>query len=274
MMPRGDFHTHSTYDDGKSTLEEMAAAARSLGLTHFGFSGHSYARGDEDYCIPREKVEEYLAQARELQRRYAGEMEVFVGLELDFFGEKPQGLDYVIGSVHSVAGPDGRRWWVDESAAAARRAVEEAFGGDWYRYTDAYYDLAAQLPEKTGCDWIGHFDLVSKFNQQDPRFDEESPRYLKRALEAMEHLAAQGVCFEVNTGAITRGYRAVPYPTLTMLRRLRELGGEVILNSDAHHTSHLCGFFREAEELLREAGFTHRNIWTRGGFQAVGLLEQ
>ena len=36
---RGDFHTHSTLDDGKSSLEEMAAAARAAGLTHFGFSG-------------------------------------------------------------------------------------------------------------------------------------------------------------------------------------------------------------------------------------------
>ena len=39
---RGDFHTHSTLDDGKSSLEEMAAAARAAGLTDFGYSGHSY----------------------------------------------------------------------------------------------------------------------------------------------------------------------------------------------------------------------------------------
>ena len=49
---RGDFHTHSTLDDGKNSLEEMAAAARAAGLTHFGFSGHSYCPLEEDYCIP------------------------------------------------------------------------------------------------------------------------------------------------------------------------------------------------------------------------------
>ena len=132
----------------------------------------------------------------------------------------------------------------------------------------------AQLPEKTGCDWIGHFDLVSKFNQQDPHFDEESPRYWKRALEVMECLVKQGMCFEVNTGAITRGYRTVPYPAKTMLRSLKDLGGEIILNSDAHHTGHLCGGFQQAEELVKEVGFTHVNVWTRDGFQAVGLLER
>lgn len=36
-MLLGDFHTHSTLDDGKSTLEEMAAAAYDFGVTHFGF---------------------------------------------------------------------------------------------------------------------------------------------------------------------------------------------------------------------------------------------
>ena len=151
---RGDFHTHSTLDDGKNSLEEMAAAARAAGLTHFGFSGHSYCPLEEDYCIPREKIPEYLARARAVQARYAGEMEVFVGLELDLLGERPEGLDYAIGSVHTICGGDGRHFAVDESPETARQCVEEFFGGDWYRYTDAYYDQVALLPERTGCDWI------------------------------------------------------------------------------------------------------------------------
>lgn len=77
-------------------------------------------------------------------------------------------------------GGDGRHFAVDESPETARQCVEEFFGGDWYRYTDAYYDQVALLPERTGCDWIGHFDLVAKFNERAPAFDEESPRYLRR----------------------------------------------------------------------------------------------
>ncbi len=271
-MILADYHTHSTLDDGKSTLGEMAEAAWAMGLERFGFSGHSYCPGQEDFCLPKEKVAEYQETARALQREYEGRMEIFVGMELDFYGEKPEGLDYIIGSVHNLA-LDGAFRAVDESPEISRQTVNEFFGGDWYRYTDAYFDLVAQLPERTGCSWIGHFDLVSKFNQRDPRFDEESPRYLRRALEVLEHLTKQRMCFEVNTGAITRGYRTVPYPAKTMLRRLREMGGEVILTSDAHHASHLCGSFSEAESLVKEIGFTHVNIWTRDGFQAVGLGE-
>lgn len=269
-MRRGDFHTHSLFDDGKSSLEEMAAAAHSMGLTRFGFSGHSYGRYDEDFCIQKERVQEYLDNARALQRRYAGEMEVFVGLELDLYGERPEGLDYVIGSVHGVL-QDGVHYAVDKSPEDSVRAVREGFGGDWYRYTDAYYDLVATLPDVTGCDWIGHFDLVTKFNEVAPSFDQESPRYLHRAMEVMEYLVKRGTAFEVNTGAVARGYRSGAYPAKGLLSRLRELGGEIILNSDAHHASQICFGFEQAELAIREAGFDHINLWTGNGLQPVGL---
>ena len=269
-MLAGDFHTHSTLDDGKSTLADMAAAAYQLGLPRFGFSGHSYCPWEEDFCMPKEVVGEYLSTARELQKAYAGRMDVFVGMELDLYGECPQGLDYIIGSVHGLF-RNGVFYPVDESAESARRAVNEAFSGDWYQYTNAYFDLVAQLPQKTGCNWIGHFDLVSKFNQQDPAFEEESPRYWRRALEVLETLSQQGMCLELNTGAILRKYRTVPYPTERFLRRWKEFGGEIILNSDAHHISHLCGSFSEAKKLVKEIGFTHINIWGKNGFQAIGL---
>ena len=269
-MYRGDFQTHSVLDDGKSTLEEMAAAAHGMGLTHFGFSGHSYGRYDGDFCIPNGRVQEYLDTARALQRRYAGEMEVFVGLELDLYGEKPEGLDYVIGSVHGVI-QNGVHYPVDKSPEDSLRAVREGFGGDWYRYTDAYYDLVATLPDVTGCSWLGHFDLVTKFNEQVPAFDEESPRYLRRAMEVMEYLVKRGAAFEVNTGAVARGYRNGAYPAPRLLRHLRELGGEIILNSDAHHASQVCFGFSQAESAIRAAGFDHTNLWTRNGLMPIGL---
>lgn len=70
-MLLGDFHTHSTLDDGKSTLEEMAAAAYDLGLTHFGFSGHSFEEYGQDFCLPKKNVPIYLETARN-SRRHTG----------------------------------------------------------------------------------------------------------------------------------------------------------------------------------------------------------
>ena len=199
-------------------------------------------------------------------------MEVFVGMELDYFGENPGGLDYVIGSVHCVKQGDAA-CYVDECSQASQRAVDEYFGGDWYRYTDAYYDLVADLPRKTGCQWIGHFDLVTKFNEQAHTIDEDSPRYLRRALEAMEYLVKQGVAFEINTGAVARGYRTTPYPGNALLRQLKEFGGEIIVNSDCHYAPQLCFGFDQAVELAQAVGFTHTNLWTRDGLRPVSWDE-
>ena len=130
-MLLGDFHTHSTLDDGKSTLEEMAAAAYDLGLTHFGFSGHSFEEYAQDFCLSRANVPVYLETARKLQEEYRGQTEIFVGLELDYFGEKPEGLDYVIGSVHGLRLGEGQCVYVDASAQDSKRAGDECFAGDW-----------------------------------------------------------------------------------------------------------------------------------------------
>lgn len=272
-MLLGDFHTHSTLDDGKSTLEEMAATAYVLGLTHFGFSGHSFEEYGQDFCLSQANVPVYVQTARKLQEEYRGRMEIFVGLELDYFGEKPEGLDYVIGSVHGLRLGEGQCCYVDASAQDSQQTVDEYFGGDWYRYTDAYYDLVADLPRKTGCQWIGHFDLVTKFNEQVHTIDEDSLRYLRRALEVMEYLVRQGVAFEVNTGAIARGYRTTPYPGSILLRRLKKFGGEIILNSDCHYAPQLCYGFEQAVELAQEVGFSHTNLWTKDGLCPVSWDE-
>ena len=143
----GDFHTHSTLDDGKSPLADMARAAWEKGITYFGFSGHSFDENGQDFCLSRANVPVYLETARALQAEYRGRMEILVGLELDYFGEKPQGLDYVIGSVHGI--PLGNEtFYVDEGAQRSRRAVEEHFHGDWYAMTRAYYDLVPTCPER------------------------------------------------------------------------------------------------------------------------------
>ena len=116
------------------------------------------------------------------------------------------------------------RMSAQELSEYARKCVEELFGGDWYRYTDAYYDQVAFLPERTGCDWIGHFDLVTKFNERAPAFDEESPRYLRRRWRSWS-----------TWSALVRRLRSIPGPwpgdtgPLPILRKnfcaLRELAG-------------------------------------------------
>ena len=41
-FPNMNFHTHTTYCDGKETAEQMVQAAIAKGFTRLGFSGHGF----------------------------------------------------------------------------------------------------------------------------------------------------------------------------------------------------------------------------------------
>ena len=115
-------------------------------------------------------------------------------------------------------------------------------------------DESADVIARTHADLIGHFDLITKYNEKNALFDEESPRYLDAAFSALDALLETGRPFEVNTGAISRGYRSRPYPALPLLRRIAQKGGRVVLSSDSHSAKTLCAHFAEATALCESVG--------------------
>ena len=166
---------------------------------------------------------------------------------------------------------DGRLYNVDESPETTGRLIDEVFSGDAYAMTRAYYDNVAKIPRLTGCSIIGHFDLVTKFNEKQPMFDEQDKRYLDAALSVMEYLVKQDMIFEINTGAISRGWRTEPYPDMRLLRALYDMGGRIMLNSDSHHRDTVAYGFELAKRRAKEAGFSSSVLLTENGFLETAL---
>ena len=68
-------------------------------------------------------------------------------------------------------------------------------------------------------------------------------------MEAIWALKGKIPLFEVNTGAISRGYRTSPYPQMEFLRELHICGFCAVITSDCHDAEKLdCGFELAAEE--------------------------
>ena len=247
-----DYHVHTTFSDGKNTPEEMVLAAMGRGMTAIGFTDHSYTAFDESYCIPRGKTAEYRAAIRALQDQYAGKLRVLCGLEQDLYAAEPAaGFDYVIGSVHYMRfGEDYVP--VDEGADLLRAAAERYCGGDLYRVAETYFATVARVAEQTGCDLIGHFDLIAKFNEDGSLFDESDPRYKNAAMEALDRLLAAKKPFEINTGAMSRGYRTTPYPARPWMEYIRARGGRLVLSGDSHSADTLCWEFDRFASLADE----------------------
>ena len=170
-------HTHSTMCDGKNTLAEMAAAAFAAGAASFGASGHSHTPMPEDKgCVLPADMTAYRAEVLRLREMYRGRMDVLLGIELDNCADvTAEGFDYWIGSAHRLQGPDGRWYTVDWDAETLTACRDGAFGGDGLAMAERYYDqvrrMAARRPTI-----LGHIDLVTKFNEGTPLFDESSPQ--------------------------------------------------------------------------------------------------
>jgi len=249
-MAYSDLHTHTTFSDGKNTPEEMVLAAIGLGMDAIGFSDHSYTPFDTGWCMPKGRAGEYRAHIAALKEKYGHRIRILCGIEQDVYSAEPtDGYDYVIASAHYARA--GRRYIpVDESAATLTRAARRHFKGDIYALIEAYYDSVSLAAGVEGASIIGHFDLVTKFNEGGQLFDQNHPRYIAAWQRAADALLPLGLPFEINTGAISRGCRTSPYPAPPILDYLRARGARFILSGDSHSCAALCHAFPKWEHLL------------------------
>lgn len=250
-----DFHVHSTYCDGKNSLEEMVRAAIDLKMTRLGFSGHAYTDFDNSYCMTLENTQKYAEDIARLKEKYKDKIRILCGLEMDYFSAPPTiKTDYLLGSVHYVK--NGENYCeVDNSETQMCSDVKRYFDGDLYAYAEVYFAQVGDVINKTKADIIGHFDLVTKFNEGNKMFDTSNTRYVAAAKAAIDKLILTGKPFEINTGAMSRGYRTEAYPEMQFLKYIKEKGGRVILSGDTHAAENLCYRFEEYEHIAKDMGF-------------------
>ncbi len=138
MIKKVNYHTHTSFCDGKHMPEEMVKAAIEKGFSIIGFSGHSYTSFDERYCMSKEGTQEYIREITRLKEVYKGQIEVFCGLEADYFAcVNKSDFDFLIGSVHYVQ-KNGVFYSVDSSREHFVRAVSEGYNGDVYAFIEDY----------------------------------------------------------------------------------------------------------------------------------------
>lgn len=255
-MKKINLHSHTTYCDGLNCAEDMVLAAIDKGFAIFGFSGHSYLDFDDSWCMSQENTEKYFSEIQYLKEKYKNQIEILCGIEQDYLSEAPvDQYDFVIGSVHVIP-KDGEYISVDYTSESLIEKIDKHYAGDALAFAEDYFEMVGNVHKKTKCHIVGHFDLLTKFNEKTPIFDTSHPRYIQAAEKALSKLLADKVIFEVNTGAISRGYRTSPYPAKEFLLKIREAGGKVILSSDTHSIDTVDFGYEDALMLLKECGFS------------------
>jgi DNA polymerase (family 10) len=201
---RGDLHTHTTWSDGRSSLEEMVEAAGKLGLEYIAITDHSpssrIANGLDIDRLER-KIEEVEALRKKRGRRkprilIGAEVDILSDGRLDYPDEVLARLDVVVVSMHG----------------AFRQSKDRITG----RLLDAIANPYAHV--------IGHPTTRLLGSREPVEFDFE--RVIEAAVEA-------GVALEVNGAPGRLDLNDV------MARAASEAGALLAIDSDAHSAAQL-----------------------------------
>ena len=251
---KADFHLHSFFSGDSDTAPELIAeTALQRGLSAICFTDHYDADYPyEDVCFELD-TKACLERIAGLRSAYEGRIEIGSGVELglqphlgalyrSYTGRFP--FDFVIGSTHLVDGKDpyyASFWEGCAPKDGIRRFLEVTLEN-----MKAFDDF----------DVYGHLDYIVRYAPLEPRsfFYED---YGELMDEILKFLISHGKGIEVNTG----GYKAglgCPNPCPEVIRRYRELGGEIVtMGSDAHTAEYVGSFMEEAREILRDCGFRY-----------------
>lgn len=267
-MIKSNLHTHTKYSDGENTVEENILKAIDKGFVSLGFSDHSYTDFDATYCMKCENEESYRNEVFSLRDKYRNNIEVYCGLELDGYSERPETgkYDYIIGSCHYLK-LDGGFYSVDHSIEGHKMLLDEFFATDSQDFARAYFETMSERTRINKPDVIGHFDLVSKYGFM----KEDSPEYINVLLESLISCLEVTPFIEINNGSFSRGIRGVPYPAPYVLPEIRNHGGKILISSDSHKICNLDYAFEDTVELLQKYGFNSIVILKNGCFSEIGI---
>lgn len=246
--PPGDYHVHTTWSDGTGSVEDCIARALELGLPELGIADHvsPAPQAGEDWWVPLERLAEYVADVRAAAGRH-DDITVLTGLEAEFVVGREAELDrvldahpweYVVLGVHEVDG------FVFDDPGLRRDAR-------WSRPDEvlaAYYRTMRRAAEYGRGDILAHFDYIGLWGH------EAGPAVWPEIEAALDALAESGAALELNSDRISDP-AGVMYPSREILRKARERGIPLVIDSDAHEAEHVGRLWDEAIENAAAAGY-------------------
>ena len=268
-----NYHSHCSFCDGRAPFEEFVKEAISQGFYSYGVSSHAPLPFPTQWTMEWGQMEAYLDEFKNLRSKYADEIELYVGLEIDYLNEESNPsvarftelpLDYRIGSVHLLYDAAGEVVDIDCSPAVFKERVDRHFNGDVLRVVRMYFDRLFRMVELGGFDILGHADKMH-YNAScyHPGLLDE-PWYEALMKDYFSLVASRGYLVEINTKAYDS--LGTFYPNSRYWELMKEYQIKILVNSDAHYPERINAGRMEALRLLQAKGFAtvaelHQGSW-------------
>ena len=246
-----DYHTHPQAHKLQPYSAELlgpwAQSAREKGLRDIAFTDHDRYHAGVDL------------DALDRFREANPDLAIRAGIELDNDPETSaagrawvernwERLDFVLGSVHYLAGKDKMFDSADQTAQFAERPVEAI-----------YEDYVAQvflMIDRGHIDCLSHLDLV-KIHGFRP--SGEALPYFEALLQRIKKA---DLAMEINTAGWRKPVNE-QYPSVTILHRAVELGIPITFSSDAHSHFQLGEDYGRLAEIVKGLGIREVAVFAK-----------
>lgn len=250
-----DYHMHCSFsDDSNTPMEDMINKSIELGLKEICFTDHV------DYSIITNNIEEdhtvdyneYFRNIEYFQNKYKDKIIIKRGIEMGLQNHtlpkcmediEKNDLDFVIASIHTINKLDliERHFYQDKSQFEAYR-----------QYYEILYNMIRKFKNYSV---LGHVDYVKRYGDlnniiDDKVFSDEIDEILKMAIY-------DGKGIEINTSSFRYKLPDLT-PSSYILKRYKELGGEIITTgSDSHNPAQVAHEFERIYKGLEEMGYKY-----------------
>ena len=255
-----DQHTHTDHSfDGHHSVVFLCETAVEKGLRAVSFTDHVEMDVYREEKYDRAALQSF-AKTVKARSAFRGQLIVCAGVEL---GEPTYNLseaetlvhqysyDVVVGSIHNLRGQ--KDFWFldypslsDEDIAAALRQ---------------YFDELLLLAQWGSFDILAHMTYPLRYICGDHHRAVRMEDYAEQTDAILETIVRQRISLEINASGL-RQKLGETMPNETLLRRYKELGGEMItIGSDAHYAEDLGAGLPAAMDLALRCGFTHMQLY-------------
>lgn len=250
-----DNHVHTHFSsDGKDIMERVIKEAINIGVDYLTFTDHMEYNVDK-FSIDFEK---YFNQINLYKDKYKKDITLLSGIEIGYQKHLKNEIDniinkypfdFVLCSTHTI----------DKINVPDPKYFE---GYSKYEaYTKYFESILETATNFTNYDVYGHLDYIIRYgNYEDKRVIYDDYRDVLDIL--LNKIISMGRGIEVNTSGYRYGVDSV-HPNMDILKRYKELGGQIItVGSDSHRSIDVCKDFNKAYDMLRYIGFKYVCIFT------------
>ncbi|KAI9489809.1 Polymerase/histidinol phosphatase-like protein [Zychaea mexicana] len=276
------YHSHSGQycHHGYGLLEDVVKEAIRKGFHAYGLSEHMprfadselYPEEIEAKCTPatlNTQFEQFHAHARQLVKKYSGQIDLIVGTEIEFIHtqyaeyirEIRSKVDYVVGSLHHVGSVP-----IDFSPELYKVALERY--GDIASLFSAYFDEQYEMLVRVQPEVVGHFDLVRIFASSEEQQTLSQPDIWNKVKRNIDYIVRYGGIFEINSRAWKKGLRDA-YPCRDVIKYIQEKGGHFTLSDDCHGPQDVGMHYDKLKSYLKETDIEVIHYLAREGGRIV-----